>query len=107
MKSFGEIQPLKKTSEEILFNSNKTSVYHVYHAVRLEIISIYNLGCNVYQYNFSTHNSYSGKNRLRLIHCSDPNIQNDIENFINQSWEPGLEGTRKIHGTIEFRVGNS
>jgi len=48
--------------------------------------------------------SFYGKNRLRLIHCSDPNIQNDIENFINQSWEPGLEGTRKIHGTIEFRL---
>ena len=48
--------------------------------------------------------SFYGKNKLRLIHCSDPSLADEITNFINESWEPGLEGQRRYHGTIEYRV---
>jgi len=48
--------------------------------------------------------SFFGKNRLRLIHCSDPTIADDIEKFIVDSWDPGMEAVRKIHGTLEFRL---
>lgn len=48
--------------------------------------------------------SFYGKNKLRLIHCSDPSLADEITNFINESWEPGLEGQRRYHGTIEYRL---